>query len=53
VLAALHPERDLLSQASPPASIIVRAARMLDVERGTIISPAVVEPPPTRASSGR
>ena len=42
VLLTLHPEGQLLSQAPPPASFIIRAARMLDVEKGTVVSPAVV-----------
>ena len=42
VLLTVHPEGQLLSQAPPPASIIIRAARMLDVEKGTVVSPAVV-----------
>ena len=42
VLLTLHPEGQLLSQAPPPAPVVIRAARMLDVEKGTVVSPAVV-----------
>lgn len=41
-LAALHPESGLSAQTPAPAAVVIRAARMLDVEKGTMVSPAVV-----------
>lgn len=36
---SLHPESDLSAQQP---TVVIRAARMLDVEKGAVVSPAVV-----------
>ena len=41
-VAAVHPESQVLAQTRAPAAVVIRAARMLDVEKGTMVSPAVV-----------